>query len=210
MVNDSCLRGHHSFFLRMEGDIPFVTANHPSLEHKQGKQCQVQTERTKYPGGRKIAPKETWLTYENNYSYTDKQQSPDAERNTSDSNWLLPSENRTRRKHYSTHSALLFSALFATRKHGFPPTRFLHSSQNMLHVKKSIEEYVFVKCSHCSRFCLFSQFTSKNVHVIQTFDFYFRTLLLLLLLHVSTCVWLDFMETVILCVFLYYFLAWLS
>lgn len=79
MVNDSCLRGHHSFFWRMEGDTPFVTANHCSLEHKQGKQCQVQTERTKYPGGRKIAPKETWLTYENNYSYTDKQQSPDAE-----------------------------------------------------------------------------------------------------------------------------------
>ena len=53
MVNDSCLRGHHSFFLRMEEDTPFVTANHYSLEHKQGEQCQVRVERTKYPGGRK-------------------------------------------------------------------------------------------------------------------------------------------------------------
>lgn len=70
------------FFLKMEEDIPFVTANHYSLEHKQREQCQVQVERTKYPGGSKKKKKrrkkkgleETWLTYENNYSWTDKQQ----------------------------------------------------------------------------------------------------------------------------------------
>lgn len=58
MVNGSCLRGHHCppplyFSLRMEGDISFVTANHYRLEHKQGEQCQVQAERTKYPRCRK-------------------------------------------------------------------------------------------------------------------------------------------------------------
>lgn len=60
MVNDSCLRGRHSFyfFSKMEEDIPFVTANHYSLEHKQREQCQVQVERTKYPGGSKKKKKE--------------------------------------------------------------------------------------------------------------------------------------------------------
>lgn len=58
MVNGSCLRGHHCppplyFSLKMEGDISFVTANHYRLEHKQGEQCQVQAERTKYPRCRK-------------------------------------------------------------------------------------------------------------------------------------------------------------
>ena len=33
------------------GEIPIVKANHSGPEHKQGKQCQVQVEGTKYPGG---------------------------------------------------------------------------------------------------------------------------------------------------------------
>lgn len=115
---------------------------------------------------KKTAPKETWLTYENNYSWTDKQQNPDAERNTSDSNWLLPSENRTRRKHYSTHAALLFPALFASfhKKTWFSSSKFLHISQNILPVKKlkSMQRCVFVKCTHCSSSHLFSRFTSKR------------------------------------------------
>lgn len=103
MVKDSCLRGHHwappPFFKKkkMEGDVSFVTANHYRLEHKQGEQCQVRAEWTKYPRcrgrrGEKSGLKETWLTYENSYSWTDKQQTPDAERNTSDGNRLLPCE----------------------------------------------------------------------------------------------------------------------
>lgn len=121
MVNGSCLRGHHCprpfFFLKMEGDISFVTANHYRLEHKQGEQCQVQAERTKYPRCREKR-EETRLTYENNCSWTDKQQNPDAERNTSDGNRLLPCEDWSRRKQNCIHSAPLFSAHFCQLSEG--------------------------------------------------------------------------------------------
>lgn len=131
-----------------------------------------------------IALKETWLTYENNYSWTDKQQNPDAERNTSDSNWLLPSENRTRRKHYSAHAALLFSALFArvhkkTRFFSYQiPARLTKHFASKKKKLKSVQRCVFVKCTHCSSFCLFSQFTSMrctcNSQMKKTF--YYRVL----------------------------------
>lgn len=212
MANDSCLRGHHSF-LRMEGDTSFVMANHYSLEHKQGEQCQVQVERTKYPGGRKkTALKETWLTYENNYSWTDKQQNPDAERNTGDSNWLLPCENRTRRKHCSTLRSLVFCSL----------------------CQRSQENTVFLLPNSCTSHETFCQQTLSprkdaflsSVHTVPVFVcsvnspqkdvlhvFYFRTRFLLLLLRVSTRLQLDLMETVIspVCVSarLCYSLAWL-
>ena len=128
----------------------------------------------------------------------DKQQNPDAERNTGDSNWLLPSENRTRRKHYSTHAALLFSALSLpafTRKHAFPPTKFQHISQNILPVKKKTK--VHVKMCFCQVYTLF-QFLSVSVNSPlkryackkKTFHyiFYSRTVVLLLsrvFVHVS-------------------------
>lgn len=61
-------------------------------------------------------------------------------------------------------SCFLLSLPAFTRKHGFPPTKFLHVSQNILPVKKklSMQRCVFVKYTHCSSFCLFSQFTSKR------------------------------------------------
>lgn len=112
MVNDSCLRGHHSF-LRMEEDTPFVIANHSSLEHKQGKQCQVQVERTKNLEGRKkMHQKKHGSHMKTTTAELISSRAQMQRGKPSDSNWLLPSENRTTRKHYSVHSALLFSALF--------------------------------------------------------------------------------------------------
>lgn len=83
----------------------------------------------------------------------------------SDSNWLLPSENRTTRKHYSVHSALLFSALFT----GIHKKTWFSSYQNPACLTKhfasekpkSTQRRVFVKCTQCSSFCLFG-FTSKR------------------------------------------------
>lgn len=170
----------------------------------------------------KIALKETWLTYENNYSWTDKQQNPDAERNTSDSNWLLPSENRTRRKHYSTHSAPLFSAPFAsvhkkTRFSSYQIPACLTKHFFQKEKKGSPCKDVFLSSVHTVPVfaCSFNS-PLKDVHVIHrrrhfTTMFYFRTLFLLLLLHVSTRFQLDLMETAIsvTCVCLCYSLAWL-
>lgn len=157
---------------------------------------------------KKTALRETWLTYENNYSWTDKTQNPDAERNTSDSNCLLPSENRTRRKHYSTHSAPLFSALFASfqSKTRFPFYQILvsltkHFARITKKGKKSPCKDVFLVGVHtvpvivCS---VYSPLTDK--HVIHrrsrhfTAMFCFRTQFLLWLLHVSTHLQLDLME----------------
>lgn len=53
-----------------------------------------------------------------------------------------------------------------TRKHAFPPTKFLHVSWNIFPLekknRKSMQRSVFFKCTHCSSFSLFSQFTSKR------------------------------------------------
>lgn len=70
-------------------------------------------------------------------------------RNTSDSNWLLPSENRTRRKYSSTHAATLFAALsasFQREKHGFPPTQFqLSLTKHFASHEKKNEKKVHAK-----------------------------------------------------------------
>lgn len=80
MANDSCLRGHHSF-LRVEGRYPLlsqpiITALNISRENNvkfRTKEQSIQEAK------KKIALKETWLTYENKYRRTDKQQNPAAE-----------------------------------------------------------------------------------------------------------------------------------
>lgn len=166
MVNDSCLRGHHSF-LRMEGDTPFVTANHYSLEHKQGKQCQVQVERTKYPGGRKKLHQKKHgshmktTTAELTSSRTQMQRGTPVMVTGSCHLRIEPGGDITV---HTLLSCFLLSLPAFTRKHGFPPTKFLHVSQNILPVKKlkSMQRCVFVKCTHCSSFHLLSQFTSKR------------------------------------------------
>lgn len=156
MVNDSCLRGHHSF-LRMEEDTPFVIANHSSLEHKQGKQCQVQVERTKNLEGRKkMHQKKHGSHMKTTTAELISSRAQMQRGKPSDSNWLLPSENRTTRKHYSVHSALLFSALFT----GIHKKTWFSSYQNPACLTKhfaskkpkSTQRRVFVNCTQCSSF----------------------------------------------------------
>lgn len=117
----------------------------------------------------KIAPKETWFTYENNYSWADKQQNPDAERNTSDGNWLLPSENQTRRKHYSTHFVLLFSALFANihKKTCFSSYQIPVCLKTLCQWKTSPRKDVFLSSVHTVpvSVCTLNS-PLKDVHVI--------------------------------------------
>lgn len=195
MVNDSCLRGHHSF-LRIEGDAPFVTANHSSLEHKQGKLCQVQVERTKYPGGgKKNCTKRNmahiWKQLQLSWQVAEPRCK---ERNTSDSNWLLPSENRTRRKHYSTHThtTLLSSALCASvhKKTWFssyqtPECLTKHFTIKMLRPCKD----VFLSSTHTvPAFVCPVNSSLKNAHVFHTSaDILLPCLILGLFFSVRTC-----------------------
>lgn len=150
----------------MEGDTPFVTANHYSLEHKQGKQCQVQVERTKYPGRqKKLHQKEhgshmKTTTAELTSSRTQMQGGTPVIVTGSCHLRIEPGGNITV---HTPLSCFLLSLPAFTRKHGFPPTKFLHIPQNILPVKKknkkkklkSVQRCVFVKCTHCSSSCLF-------------------------------------------------------
>lgn len=116
-------------------------------------------------------------------------------------------------------SCFLLSLPAFTRKHGFPPTKFLHVSQNILPVKKKNCpcKDVFLSSIHTVPVFVCSVNSPlKDVHVIHrrrhfTTVFYFRNLFLLLLLYVSTRLELDLMETVIspvcVCVFLFLSLA---
>lgn len=167
---------------------------------------------------KKIAPKETWFTCENNYSWADKEQNPNAERNTSDSNWLLPSENRTRRKHYSTHFALLFSTLFANihKKTRFSSYQIPACLKTFCQWKTSLCKVVFLSSIQCSGFCLFSQFTSKRCtcnsqkyrHFTAMFSFSILFLLLLLYVKYTSLVW-SYGDSDTACVCLCCLLAWL-
>lgn len=123
------------------GRFPFC---HYSLEHAGRTSIQ------------EVSKEETWLTYANNYSWTDRQQNPDAEKNSSDANRLLPCG-----KHNCTHtlSALVFYSLYqlSKEKHGFPPTK---GSQNILLVKGKVHANVCFRLV-CTQFkCLFLQFKS--------------------------------------------------
>lgn len=132
------------FFLRMEGDTPFVTANHYSFEHKQGEQCQVQVERTKYPEGRKKKKKKIALkkhgshmrttTAELTSSRTQMQRGTPVLVTGSCHLRIEPGGNIT--VHTLPLPCFLLSLPAFTRKHGFPPTEFLHVSRNILLRKK--------------------------------------------------------------------------
>lgn len=113
MVSDSCLR-HHHFFWRWIENYLFVTTHHSSVEHKLGKQCQVQVKRTKEE--KKVVPKETWLTYKSKHGSTDKQQSPDTER-ASDMAHAIWGSNHEETLENTLHS-LVFCSLY------------LHSQEN--------------------------------------------------------------------------------
>lgn len=170
IVNDSCLRGHHSF-LRMEGDTPFVTANHSTLEHKQGKQCQVQVERTKNPEGRKKMHQKKHGSHMKTTTAELISSSAQMQRGkASDGNWLLPSENRTTRKHYSAHSALLFSALFTGihKKTQFSSYQTRHVLQNILPVKNQspCKDVFSLSSVHSVPVFVCSHSPQKDVHVI--------------------------------------------
>lgn len=84
IVNDSCLRGHHSF-LKIEGERallsqPIILALNISRENNVSFRLKEQ----RIWKAERIAPKETWLTYEPNSSRADRQQSPDGKRRAVD------------------------------------------------------------------------------------------------------------------------------
>lgn len=99
---------------------------------------------------------ETRLTYENNSSWTDKQQNPDAERNTSDG------EDWSRWKQNCTHSTPLFSAHFCQLSEEKTWFFFLNSQQLLVRLAthfatkeiRSPCKYVFSCVYECVWVCV--------------------------------------------------------
>lgn len=139
MINDSCLRGRSSLG-GCRGNFPIVKANHSGPEHEQEKQCQVQVEGTKYPGGWTIStttqnmaqvwksqPEQSWQPVETRRS---------EDQSTTDTYWIcswpLQSELPADQEEKATlHSLFLFSAFLASvhKKRFLLPSH--HVTQNI-------------------------------------------------------------------------------
>jgi len=78
MVNDSCLEAITRFW-RWRAMLllsqPIITALNMSRKNN----VKFRLKEQSIQEAEKIAPKGTWLTYENKYRWADKQQNPDAE-----------------------------------------------------------------------------------------------------------------------------------